>query len=165
MPAIRSVRGVSALLAILLLACGLLGATGVAVAPSAGALCARQPLEGDWRNIDAATRAVTRVVVGFGCGDVRLCDETGICTGGQSAYTLRPFGRCSPADCDWGVRSATPMADGWYRAVYPFGFKTSYVWVKSYQFYGLTYLRVYVVNDFSPGDGRADYTTDEWMLR
>jgi hypothetical protein len=165
MPSIRSARGAASLLALVLVACGFIGVTGVAVAPSAGAVCARQPLEGEWKNINSATRSMTRVTVGFGCGDVRLCDVDGSCTTGQTGYTLRPFGRCSPSDCDWGVRNATAMADGWYRAVYAFGFKTSYVWVKTYQFYGLTYLRLYVLNDFAASDGRTDYTTDEWMLR
>ena len=53
----------------------------------------------------------------------------------------------------------------WQRATYAFGFKTSYVWVKNYSYYGRTYLRVWVYNDFAPSDGRADYTTDEWFLK
>ena len=60
---------------------------------------------------------------------------------------------------------ASTQADGWYKASFPFGFKTSAVWVKTYQYYGLTYLRVWVYNDFTPADGRADYVTDEWFLK
>lgn len=39
------------------------------------------------------------------------------------------------------------------------------VWVKPYQYYGKTYLRVWVHTDFTPADGRQDYTTDVWMLK
>jgi hypothetical protein len=49
--------------------------------------------------------------------------------------------------------------------MYYFGFKTSHVWLKTYVYYGRTYVRVWVYNDFASWDGRADYTTDEWFLR
>jgi hypothetical protein len=75
------------------------------------------------------------------------------------------WGKCHPTDCYWGARTATYQSGGWIRAIYNFGFKTSYVWLKTYQYYGLTYLRVYVFNDFTAADGRTDYTTDEWMLK
>jgi hypothetical protein len=49
--------------------------------------------------------------------------------------------------------------------MYYFGFKTSHVWLKTYVYYGRTYVRVWVYKDFASWDGRADYTTDEWFLR
>lgn len=137
----------------------------VAGATKASALCVAQPMAGNWTNIDAGTRALTRVNVGFVCGDVRLCDTNGNCTGGESYFTLRPFGKCSPTDCDWGTRRASTMADGWQRAVYSHSWATKYVWVKTYAYYGRTYLRVYTQTDFTAADGRTDYTTDEWMLK
>ena len=76
-----------------------------------------------------------------------------------------PFGKCSPSDCNWGTARAYPQYDGWIKSTYNFGFKTSSVWLKTYSYYGLTYLRVWVYNDFTPSDGRTDYTTDEWFLR
>jgi hypothetical protein len=57
------------------------------------------------------------------------------------------------------------MRDGWKRAVYNFGFKTSYVWMKNYPSNGTTRVRVWVYNDFTPADGRRDYATDEWMVK
>jgi hypothetical protein len=133
--------------------------------PKARASLCSAPLVGDWRNIDANTRAMTRALVDFTCSDVILCDQNGHCTGGDSYYSVQMFGKCHPTDCDWGRARAYPQSDGWIRATYAFGFKTSYVWLKTYSYYGRTYLRVYVNNDFSPSDGRADYTTDEWFLR
>lgn len=37
--------------------------------------------------------------------------------------------------------------------------------MKTYPRYGRTYLRVYVFTDFTPADGRKDYSSDEWMLK
>lgn len=143
---------------------GALGAS-VATAPKASALCATQAMAGNWHNINPATRSLTKVDVGFVCGDVRLCDTNGNCTGGESYFTVRPFGKCSPTDCDWGTKRAATMSDGWQRAVYSYSWATKYVWVKTYVYSGITYLRVYTWTDFTAADGRTDYSTDEWMLK
>jgi hypothetical protein len=132
--------------------------------PIAHAASCYAPMTGNWHNI-TATNAMTRVEVDFACNDVILCDIYGNCSGGDSYYSMRPFGKCSPTDCNWGRLRAYDMGDGWIRSIYNFGFKTSHVWLKTYNYYGLTYLRVWVYNDFTPADGRTDYTTDEWMLR
>jgi hypothetical protein len=134
-------------------------------APTARAASCYAPMAGDWHNIDSSTRAMARAVVDFTCNDVILCDQFGNCTGGDSYYSMRMFGKCTPTNCDWGRLRAYDMGDGWIRSIYNFGFKTSHVWLKTYSYYGLTYLRVWVHNDFAPWDGRTDYTTDEWMLR
>jgi hypothetical protein len=163
---IRTVRSgvVHASLAMLLLV-----TVGVALvvptATPAQALCVEHPMQGNWQNIDASTRSITRVSVGFHCGDQILCDPNGNCSGGESYVTLRPYGKCHPTDCDWGVRRADSMGDGWERATYTHSWATKYVWVKTYQYNGLTYLRVYVHTDFTAADGRTDYVSDEWMLR
>lgn len=75
-------------------------------------------------------------------------------TAGSSLYhALRP---CPPVrqvlaeDCAWGRARAYPQSDGWIRSMH---------------YYGQTYLRVWVFNDFAPSDGRADYTTDERFRR
>lgn len=140
-------------------------ARGHKTAPVARAASCYAPMTGDWRNINSASNAMARAVVDFDCQDVILCDTSGNCTGGDSHYSMRVYGKCSPANCDWGRKRADDMADGWIRSIYGFGFKTSHVWLKTYQYYGLTYLRVWVHNDFAWWDGRADYTTDEWFLR
>ncbi len=129
------------------------------------ALCAASPLAGVWHNVDANTRSITHVDIRQNCDDQVLCDQNGHCTGGSgSAFTIATFGKCSPTDCAWGTRPAVDAGGGWLTATYSFGFKTSSVWVKTYPFYGRTYMRVWVNNHFSPADGRADYTSDEWFL-
>jgi hypothetical protein len=148
---------------------GLLLLAGTAVgttmtASPASALCAVSPLQGDWHNINASTNAMTRLVVDT-CQDIVTCNG-GVCSIQHDAGTyMNPYGKCHPTDCNWGRRLATYASDGWIRATYNFGFKTSYVWARNYSYYGLTYLRVWVNNDFTPADGRADYITDEWFLR
>jgi hypothetical protein len=138
--------------------------TVLAPAQSAHALCAEQPMVGNWHNIDSNTRSVTRVDVGFNCGDVVLCDENG-CTGGESYFTVHAFGKCHPTDCDWGTRRTKPMGDGWERATYTYGWATVHLWVKTYSYYGQVYLRVYTWTDFTPADGRTDYASDQWMRK
>ena len=127
--------------------------------------CAAQDLAGDWHNIDPATRSMRRAVVDFNCGDVILCDTRGHCTGGVSSFYMHMYGACYPTSCDWGRLQATDMGGGWIRSIYNFGFASVHVWLKTYQYYGLTYLRVWTYTDFTPADGRTDYTTDEWMLK
>ena len=133
--------------------------------PVAKASLCSAPMAGDWHNINPNTSAMTRAVVDFTCNDVVFCPVGQPCTIPESFYSMRMFGQCHPTDCNWGRLRAYDMGDGWIRSIYSFGFKTSHVWLKTYNFYGLTYLRVWVHNDFTPADGRADYTTDEWMLR
>ena len=134
-------------------------------APMARASLCSAPMIGDWHNINASTNAMTRALVSFTCNDVILCDTSGHCTGGDSYYAMHPFGRCHPTDCDWGRLRAYDMGGGWIESTYNFGFASVYVWLKTYDYYGLTYLRVWTYTDFTPADGRTDYTSDEWMLR
>lgn len=160
----RSMRTLFASIAIpiLLLAGGTMSLT-VATASPAAALCsASDPLPGDWKNIDANSRAMARVVVQT-CQQVVTCNGD-LCTSSYSGTFLTPYGKCSPTNCNWGRKQAQSMGDGWFRTIHDFGFVTSHVWVRTYS-YGLTYLRVWVYNDFTPSDGRADYTTDEWFLK
>jgi hypothetical protein len=158
-------RRLATLLALLGLAFGFTAVTVVSAQRPAQALCVASAFQGSWKNIDPTTRAMVRVDVSFTCNDVVLCDQNGNCTGGGSGHTMKAWGACSPSPCYWGSRTATSMTDGWLRAVYNFGFKTSTVWLKTYVYYGRTYLRVYVNNDFTVADGRTDYVTDEWMLK
>lgn len=158
-------RQLARLLAALFVAAATVVGVGLVTAAPAQALCASQPMTGSWHNIDASTRSITRTVVGFNCGDVVLCDSNGNCSGGQSYFTVHAYGKCPPTDCDWGVRRAYPMSDGWQRATYTSSYATRYFWVKTYAYYGRTYLRVYVNTDFTAADGRTDYVSDEWMLK
>lgn len=135
-------------------------------ATPAAALCTTPAIEGAWHNIDGNTRSITRASLRMvDCGDQVLCDENGNCTNTQTKFAVQLFGKCHPQDCDWGQVVGPQRNDGWVQVTYDFGFKTSYVWLKTYSYYGNTYLRVYVDNQFAPGDGRADYVTDEWFLK
>lgn len=50
-------------------------------------------LEGDWKNLDADTRGVTRL-------QVEVEGE---------AVKVRAYGSCSPTDCDWGWTEGAPL--------------------------------------------------------
>jgi hypothetical protein len=153
----------AALLVVAFLA-GLVALTTATASP-ASALCIADPLTGSWHNIDPATRSMTRAQIDFACGDVILCPIDGPCTGGTSTWTVSLWGKCHPSDCAWGPRPATKRSDGWLRTSYDHGFAARDVWLKTYEYYGRTYLRVWINNDFTAADGRTDYITDEWMLK
>jgi len=135
---------------------GLATAGTTLAAEPAYALCSgTSPATGDWHNIDPNTRSITRAIVDWGCPDQP----------GLAAGYVRLFGKCHPTDCDWGVRRTYAENGGWESATYRYSWSTKYVWIRPYSFHGLTYLRVWVHTDFTPADGRTDYTTDEWMLK
>jgi hypothetical protein len=161
-------RRAASLLAAVMLALGLTVAVNVATAAPAHALCASHPIIGNWYNL-AASPSMSRVEITLFCDDVRYCDQFGNCSGGTDThFRIRAWGRCHPIDCDWGTQRLTrmgPNTTSWHRAIYEFGFKTSYVWVNTAEWLGVTWLNVVVANDFTPADGRQDYTTDEWMLK
>jgi hypothetical protein len=151
------------MLIVLALLGGTVATTAVTASPAA-ALCVANPLEGDWHNVNTSTPAMTRILIET-CQPVTTCSG-GVCSTTFDAGTFTtPFGKCQPTDCGWGRLQAQYMTDGWIRTIYNFGFKTSYVWARNYTYYGLTYLRLYVSNDFTAADGRTDYVTDEWLLK
>ena len=157
----KRIRSVVLAAVVLLTAC--VGVSALSAGPAA-ALSASNPMEGTWRNTNTATNSMTRL-------DVETCAAITTCSGGVCSITydagtfVSAWGKCSPSDCAWGRKQAENRPDGWVRATYNFGFKTSYVSVKTYEYYGRTYLRVWVNNDFSTADGRTDYISDEWFLR
>lgn len=165
MSTLQTMRRTTMMLVATLFMAGAVAGIQFATAQPAYASCVADPLIGNWHNVDPATRSMTRIDIDFHCGDVILCDEDGNCTGGDSYFILHPYGKCHPTDCDWGARNSESMGGGWERAIYDFGFKKSHVWVKTYVSGGTTYLRVWVYNDFTPADGRTDYTTDERMVK
>ena len=132
------------LIATLLAACAFVFVGSTLTAAPAHALCSgSSQANGTWKNIDANTNSVTKVVLDWGCADQALCDTSGHCV--YPAGSIRVFGKCHPT--------------------YKYSWATKSVWVKPYQYYGKTYLRVWVHTDFTPADGRQDYTTDVWMLK
>ena len=68
----------------------------------------------------------------------------------------------SPTEISFTAAAANSLD---WNTIYNFGFASVHVWLKTYQYYGLTYLRVWTYTDFTPADGRTDYSTDEWMLQ
>jgi hypothetical protein len=130
----------------------------------ASASCTSNPIEGNWRNINTATSGMTGVLIET-CQPIVTCSGD-VCSIQHGAGTfMTPFGKCHPTDCNWGRRQAQSMGGGWIRTTIDFGFKRADVWAKTYDYYGRTYLRLWVNHDFTAADGRADYVTDDWMLK
>lgn len=155
-------RAVGTLAAMALMLLGTVFAVGITTARPAEALCAPSDLDGHWENIDSNTDSITQVDIAT-CQPKRTCNN-GTCTITHGAATfMNPYGACSPTDCDWGRKEAKHKHDGWIRTVHDFGFKTSYVWAKTYEYGGRTYLRVWTYNDFTEADGRDDYSTNDWL--
>ena len=139
---------------------------GLGMADWAAALCVTPQEEGVWYNIDPNTSAITQAEVSLeNCGDVILCDTDGHCTGGKTTYSMTLWGQCHPSDCYWGkISGEARLQDGawWIVGTYEFGWKTATVWLRTYEFSGITYLRVWVWNDYH--DTRTDRAFDGWFL-
>jgi hypothetical protein len=83
-----------------------------AAKPAAPAKPADVPIEqfvGQWTNVDAETRGLTKVEVS------RL---------GASSLIVRAYGKCHPTDCDWGAVQL-PYAGSPIIVPYKFSFKLS----------------------------------------
>ena len=86
--------------------------------PSAEASCAASPMTGQWVNVYAETRGITRLTYTQGCPGPRLCpNDGGPCTQSNPPSTISISAACHPTDCEWG--RANVMADrGGQYAVY-----------------------------------------------
>jgi len=124
------------------------------------ALCVQPEEMGNWVNADPNTNSITRVQVEFVCQDQIL--------NGQPyppgpPYYVRIFGKCIPADCNWGRVGANRIGTDQIYAYYNQGFAKRYVYVKMSQ-YRPGQLWVYIWTDFTDPN-RADYGVHNWFKR
>lgn len=103
------------------------------------------PWDGQWENVDPATRGMTRLVIG------QRAD-------GQ--WFMHGFGKCHPTDCDWGETPAVLSGDALI-GVYAFGFKSTTITARRS---GLT-LVADVFDDYTDADGRADRSSQYVLSR
>ncbi len=127
---------------------------------NAAAQCMVPAEVGRWVNADTSTRSLTRVEIRFVCQDQIL--------NGQPYPPGPPFyvhlwGKCHPADCDWGEVGAQELGTGQIFASYNQGFARRYVWAKMSQ-YRPGQLWVYTWTDFADPQ-RADYGVHNWFRR
>ncbi len=115
----------------------------------AASLLAGGGLDGDWKNVNAQTRGIVRIVVG----------ET----------TVHPYGHCSPAACDWGELHAQNFAsrvDAHDRAALLVSQDTSFsktVMTISLDSDGR--LRVQAFTHYTDASRRADHTYIDYFSR
>lgn len=131
----------------------------------AHAACATPDAVGSWHNVNPASRGLSRLDVGIVCGGV-VCYPGGTCSSWPTYLTVRPYGKCSPTDCDWGQKPLVgyPGAQTYY-ADYTYGWATKRVAIMPYTVDGVKHLTVTVTTDFTAADGRTDYTSVEDMVR
>ena len=149
----------------------LLGATllclSMALPHSAFAQCVVPFEQGTWFNIDATTRGITKIDVGFTCNDQILCgiDANGnvTCSTPGAPFHVHLWGKCHPTDCDWGTVDGNEHYVGSVRWVYSFydhGFAKRYVYIKPSVLHpGMLYLWMYT-NFTDPS--RTDYVFTGW---
>jgi hypothetical protein len=126
----------------------------------ADALCAAQQEPGRWVNTDPNTRSLTRIELRFVCQDQILNGEP--YPPGPPWY-VHVFGRCHPADCDWGEVGAQRLGSGHVYAFYNQGFAKRHVYARMSQ-YRPGQLWVYTWTDFTD-PARPDYGVHNWFRR
>ncbi len=141
-----------------------------ATTPDAHALCAApsEPLAGNWVNVDAATRGIRRVQITFQCNDVRRCPVGEPCPPlPPSGFYIRPFGACSPTDCDWGSRFAQYSAS--HRTItgqFNPGFAIKTVEARIIRRGSRSGQLILTHRTrFTDGSGRRDYSMTEYFVR
>lgn len=132
----------------------------VLLAGTARASCIAQPEDGAWINTDPATRSLTRIRLRFVCQDQVINGQ--LYPPGPPWYT-HVFGKCTPADCDWGEVGAQRIGSGHVYAVYDQGFAKRYVYAKM-SAYRPGQLWVWTYTDFTD-PARPDYAVDNWFRR
>ncbi len=109
------------------------------------------PLLGTWKNCDATTRGIVRLVIGAA----------------RPSISVHVFGACHPTPCDWGtmpghsyatdVTSKDAVA---FTATYKFDFKETVI-TGSVNRAG--YMTVETFDHFTDGSGRSDYYTKSYF--
>ena len=100
---------------------------------------------GEWVNVDAGTRGMTRLE---------------IVAAGDQALSFHGWGKCHPTDCDWGVTPAQLGPEGLV-GMYELGWKKTTITVRR----SGEQLLARVFDDYSESDGRTDRTTDYVLAR
>ena len=122
---------------------------------------------GTWKNPDANTTGITKAVFAEECRNASTTTCSGSICSTTSAvklvYTAQLWGKCHPADCNWGKVDGVYTSANWLRFYYDHGFAKRTVWAQIYSGSN-NWLRLIVDTDFvSPS--RTDYRFDAWMLR
>jgi hypothetical protein len=130
-----------------------------AMPSGAYALCAAQQMEGTWRNTNASTTGITRIVITFPCNDTnpstRLPD------------TVHVWGKCSPTDCDWGEQAIVYRF--WSEAVAQYThvvatYDQSFA-RKTLRIFLLEDGRLFVFRETRYDDDRRDFSKGEYFVK
>ncbi len=103
-------------------------------------------LVGNWINVDADTRGLTRMIIARA----------------DNQFTVHVYASCVPVDCNWGTAPAR-LSEGVLSAHYDHGFATRDLSI-SYSS-SRDELNVICFTDFTEEDGRQDYRLEERFQR
>lgn len=152
--------------ATLLVGAQLLGILGVATVGTvshpqpAQALCAANPMDGVWQNVNPNTRSLVKAEYRSSCHDVVLCPN-GVCQPQpKDVGKIRLYGSCHPTACDWGWTKVSPRSP-WVRGYYNQGFSDKWVWARMQN----NQLEVVTRVKFKDNSGRADYETRDFFRK
>jgi hypothetical protein len=108
---------------------------------------ARGGFAGEWVNIDSTPNMLAKVDIASALFQLNI----------------HPWGQCVPL-CDWGVQSKSILAipGNQFSLEYDFGFKKATL---TLTLVSEGSLWVHEFHDFTPGDGRTDFTLDEYFQR
>lgn len=135
--------------------------TGIVSLPeSAQALCAANPMDGVWQNVDSNTRSLVKAEYRSSCNDVVLCPDGNCQTQPSDVGKVRLYGSCHPQACDWGWTSVYKRPQ-WVRGKYDQGFADKWVWVNIQH----NQLVVVTRTKFKDNSGRADYETRDYFRK
>ncbi len=140
------------------------------ITSEANALCVApsEPFAGNWFNTDASTRGIRRVSITFQCNDTVVCPAGDPCPPPPpSGFYIRPFGACSPTDCDWGSQFAEYSSS---RRTISARFNPGFA-IKTVEASIIRggrrdgQLRLTHRTHFTDGSGRRDYSMTEYYIR
>ena len=124
----------------------LVAATLVAMAASMALAFTVHQYAGTWLNRDSNTRGITKV-------EIQERD---------SKAKVRVWGKCQPADCDWGWENANSAYDGHLWTTYRNNFSTREV---TFTMRSLTTLVVKEHTHFTDNSGRPDKNNTYTLIR
>ncbi|QLE58543.1 hypothetical protein [Nostoc sp. TCL26-01] len=132
----------------------------ISLPESAQAICAANPMDGVWQNVNPNTRSLVKAEYRSSCHDVILCPNGNCQPQPTDVGKIRLYGSCHPTACDWGWTNVYQQAP-WVRGKYNQGFADKWVWARIQN----NQLEVITLAQFKDNSGRADYATKDYFQK
>lgn len=120
------------------------------------------PEYGTWINADPSSTGIAQIQLSD-CQSVAICTATTCGIDWEAGWKMRVWGKCSPANCDWGWSAAALPVSGMAFGSYDQGFVKRSVYAAMSSAHPGE-LWVHWSSDFVD-PSRPDYSKDEWFVR